>query len=223
MLVKQNKRFESNNDRRYKQKRGGKDHNAMTDRKESRMMPLDFSPTHKGEFRRRYATTNGINATLYIYDLLKAYMMSSAAALLNSLVYAIRLKRLQIWTPVTTNGTPVFVTVKPVGVDVSSNSFADLGITLTDSSQTLDRVAYVDLKTKKTLPSGCWHRSIAADLALVEIVCAAGSILDLDFEFVGLASSAASTFTSVCAGATVGTVYCRPILTNFIPLGVNQI
>jgi len=193
------------------------------DRTESRLMPLEFIPNHKMQYRRRYSTANGISSNLSITDLLGSFIIAVTTILGYCPLAAIRLKRVQIWAPVTTQGTGVFVTLSPVATDTGINSFNDMPVVITDASQALDRVAYVDYATKKNTPSGQYHFSTATNINLITYTVPAGSIMDLDFEGILNVNTFPKGFTATLVGATVGTVYSRAIGTNFIPVGVLSI
>lgn len=191
--------------------------------KEPRSMPLEFIPNRKFEFRRRYSTTAAILGNLKISDLLGSLVMAASPTVGYSLLDTVKLKRIQVWSPVVTQGTVVSIIISPSTVDSGNNCYNDIRKQITDSSQAIDEVAYVNYATKVTLPSGSWHASTSVDTNLFEMQFPAGSIMDLDL--VGLLNTygGPNGFTSTLVAATVGTQYARPILTTLLPIGVNQI
>jgi len=216
-----NNRIKTNKSVKKKNNKRNDGYLLSKDRRESRLMPLEFVPNHPVTYRRRYSTTGGVNTTLKISDLLNSKIMAVSAILGYTWNQVVKLKRVQIWAPVTTQGTAVFITLSPIATDTGINSFNDIPIVITDESQAIDRVAYVDYKTKSDTPSGQYHFSTAIDLNLISIVAPAGSIMDLDIEAIENPTRAPLGYTTVLAGATIGQMYARTVASSFFPVGVS--
>lgn len=187
-----------------------------------RAMPLMFVPNLKFSYKRRYVAIANAAGNLTIANALASLLVATTPILGNSLLRVVKVKRIRIWAPVVTQGTPVVIILIPVGDDASNNSYVDEQKTMTDSSQVIDRVAYVEYTPKKTHPSGSWHKSTAVSIPLVSIIAPIGSIMDVDYVGELNVSNTQFGFTQVLVGATPGDIYARAIST-FQPQGVNNI
>lgn len=190
--------------------------------KDHKMFPKEFIPNPMFFFKRRYGAAANIAANLAISGILNSFIVATTAVLGNSPFSAIRMKRMQIWAPVVTNGTPVTIVITPVTTDPGNNCFTDLPETITDTSQTLDLPAYVDYKPSVDSPAGSWHASIVLGAVLMSILAPIGSIMDVEFQAVFNTTFTTTAYTTVLAGATPGTVYSRAFVANFVPVAVNN-
>jgi hypothetical protein len=191
--------------------------------KQISLMPQELKATPIWQFKRRYIAQAAITSSLSILGILNSAIVAQTTVLGSSLVRAIRIKKIRIWVPVTTQGTPVSVRLTPSGADSSNNSFSDLPETIQDTSISIDRPAFVSYKPSVDHPSGFWHYATTTSIPLVDIACNIGAVMDVDFEAVLAFYGAVGTFTTVLVGATPGNLYARNVLTDFVPQGVNQI
>lgn len=125
-----------------------------------------------------------------------------------------RLKRTCVWGPVATAGTPVTVQLKYVD-DPASNTFSGAPKTVSDSSVSFDRPAYVCLEPPKDGSSifNLWMDSSLATQVLV-LTCPAGSIIDFFFQWIIDDQGATSAGPTITAASVLGQIYHRSITTG---------
>lgn len=118
----------------------------------------------------------------------------------------IRVRRVCIWGPVTTAGTPVNVLLKFVD-DPASNTQSGPPKSQQDSSISFDRPAYVCLEPP-TDNSSIFSQWIDSSLTTTWIFLAAppGSIMDIHFNFI-VDDIGAPSAGPTLAAATAGTIY----------------
>lgn len=187
------------------------------------LMPKEIKTTPIWQFKRRYYAQAAITGSFFIADALNSAIVAQTAVLGNSIHRAIRIKKVRIWTPITTQGTAVTVRLTPNSVDAGNNSFTDIPEAIADTSISIDRPAFVSFKPKENHPSGSWHLSTTVNTNLFEIIANIGSVMDIDYESILNFSGPLLGFTQVLAAAVPGTLYVRNAMTNFVPLFVNNI
>jgi len=118
----------------------------------------------------------------------------------------IRLRRMCLWGPVATAGTPVNVMAKFVD-DPASNTQSGAPKTVQDSSVSFDRPAYVCLEPPKDNSSifSQWFDS-SLTTGWCFIAAPPGSIMDLHFNFIVDDIGTTSAGPTIVAG-TAGTIY----------------
>ncbi len=186
----------------------------------------DILVIQRHRLRLRYINNGGaVNGNMTTVDCANFLMMAATTTSLVSLIKASRIRKIQALSPVTTQGTSVTLTFQPDGVDTSRNSFNCLPEAFLDTSASIDVPAYLCLKPSISTPLGSWHLSDsgAASVSLLTITAPAGTTLDIEWEFTLNEFGANTSTTATVAGASVGSIYHRPILTNFIPQYVNQL
>ena len=186
------------------------------------LMPKELPTNPISQFTRRYSASA---ATLFQYsinDLLSSTVYAATTILGYSPYRAIRLRKLRIWAPVETQGTPVSIVLTPVAIDTAINSFSDLPKTITDTSISFDRPAYVEYRPTEDHPSGSWHSSTATSISLLDLALPKGAIMDVHIEGVMNLLYAPQGYTSSFVGATQGRIYCRTF-SSMVPVGVTTI
>ncbi len=177
----------------------------------------EISPSPVYRQSRRFIASSAVNGNLTIANLLDQFMIQVSTALGVSYVKALRVAKLKLLAPVQTQGTSVQLKVQPIGIDSGNNSFSGVPETYQDTSASIDVPAYLELKPKIDTPLGSWHFSVNVDLALLYIVAPQGTTFDIVFEFILNNEAAASSYTNTLVTGTVGTLYSRNIVTNFVP------
>lgn len=217
--------FKSNNNLKSGKRKGfSKRNKSGPDRmfpKTVSLMPKEIKSAPIWQYKRRYIAQANIAGSLMISDLLRSAIVSQTAVLGNSMLRAVRVKKIRIWVPVTTQGTPVSVRLTPTGIDSGINSFSDIPETIYDTSISIDRPAFVSYKPAELHPSGSWHASTAVDLNLVAITCNQGAVMDVDYEAILNFTGPLLGFTQVMVGAVPGGMYCMAAISNFIAQAVN--
>ncbi len=171
---------------------------------------------------QRYVQGNATGASITIGGILQAFMIASSTTNLVCYVKAVRIKKIRVLAPVTTQGTSVSLLLRPNMVDTGSNNFNAVPEVYLDTSASIDIPAYISLEPSLDTPLGSWHMSTATSGNLVYIEAPVGSTMDILFEFILNTSDTASALNATVGGATAGTLYTRYI-NNFQPLGVNYI
>jgi hypothetical protein len=180
----------------------------------------EITTTHIIQEYRRFVNNGGaVNGTLTITELFNQYMMAVSATSCLSYLKAIRIKKVRLLCPVTTQGTSVTCSMQPLASDSSSNNYNCVPEVYLDTSASIDIPAYLSITPSMNTPLGSWHRSINVSSSLLQITCPAGSTLDILFEFIITTDGSAPVQARTVAGATVGILYTANILTNFVPQG----
>jgi hypothetical protein len=122
---------------------------------------------------------------------------------------AIRLKEIEVWSPVTTMGVGVQAQLSWLS---TAGDFESPPSTHQDSSVSFDRPAYLRHKPPSGSIASKWHLSNSTDL-VVDLRAAAGSTIDFTVEFVisDSATILAQVASPAIAGATAGVIYHRQI------------
>lgn len=188
-------------------------------------MPKELKPNPIIQYRQRYQVISALSVQEYaIYNAVTSRIVATTATVGISLLKAIRIRRVQVWAAVTTQGTPAGVSILPTTDDPGNNSFNDLPERILDVSISIDKPAYVDYRPKVTHPSGSWHYSNTITNGLFAISAPIGGIIDIDFEAILNANEPVATTVITLAGATAGTIYAGNAFTNnATAIGVNAI
>lgn len=182
-----------------------------------------FSPAKPQNLTRRYQSGSAVNGVYQIYDIHQTLLMAATTVLGYCPYEVARLKRMQIWAPCPSVGSPATITIQPVGVDATNNSFTDLQEIFTDTTDSVDQPAYVDFRPKITHPSGAWHYTNTVNSNLVQVAAPSGSIMEVEVEYMLNVLDNPNGFTSVLVAATAGKMYCRDVITSFVALSINRI
>ncbi len=175
---------------------------------------------------RRFTNNGGpVNGTLNISDLLNQFMTGvTMPNVLQCNIRAIRIKKIRLLAPVTSQGTSVTVSLRPIGQDASSNSFSGVPEKYLDTSASYDVPAYLALTPALTTPLGSWHYSINVNSGLCDVVAPTGTTMDILFEYVISYAEGASVYNRITVNPiTLGMHYAATMLVNFVPDGVNTI
>lgn len=124
------------------------------------------------------------------------------------LAASFKFKRILVWGPVATAGTPVTVELRFPGT-ASSDGTTMPQVTQTDSSVSFDRPAFAMLKPKKESFQGQWFTPTTVGFNLFELTCPSGSIVDIEFDYVLNEDGNPYNAAALTGGATlvVGAVY----------------
>jgi hypothetical protein len=170
----------------------------------------------------RYITASQITTgQLNVNNLLDQFMVQVSTALGVCYVKALRIKAIRFLAPVTTQGTSVTLKITPVGVDSSANNYNSVPETYMDTSSSIDIPAYIKLKPSLSTPLGSWHYSNSVSSAVMLVTCPAGTTMDILYEFILNSEFGASSYTNTLVTGTVGDMYSRNIITNFVPQVAN--
>jgi len=217
MYVKHNKVLKTNT-KQVKTKKGKSNRSEFTQKYQ--VMPKTFIPNARYDYTRRYVAGAAVATSITIANLFSSLVFAATTTVGYSPFYAIRLKRIQIWAPVTTIGTPVTISLTPVAVESTTNSYADLPEMQSDTSDVVDIPAYIDYRPHELHPSGSWHLSNSTSLALVSINVPIGSVVDIRFEANINVITGTQGYTATLVGATVGNIYTLKIASNLNPQSV---
>jgi hypothetical protein len=187
------------------------------------LMPKEIVPAPMYTLKRRFIATSAVNGNLSIRDLLNTRIVAVTTILGYPIYRAVRLRKISIWTPLTTQGTSVSCTIIPAGIDNGNNSFTDMPEVMTDTTISIDRPAFVSYSPAPIHPAGGWHYSITTDLNLILVICPTGSTMDLTLDCIDNISANGFGYTPVLVAAVVGNQYCRPVIANFHAVGINEI
>ncbi len=187
-------------------------------------LPPPYVPNKQYKFMRRYVTTQASTGTSFtITDICGSLIMAATTTLGYSPFEAVRIKRVRMWGPVTTIGTPVTISIAPQAVETTVNCYADVPSIMSDTTLTIDRPAYIEYVPRLTEPSGSWHRVTATSITLFNLAYPAGATLDVEYEGMFDLTGGPTGFTATLVAATVGSMYSRVVATNFAPVSVNTL
>lgn len=186
--------------------------------------PITFLPeivtSHVIQEYRRFVNNGGsVSGFLTVADCLNQFMFASTPLLLYCWVKAVRIKKIRILCPVTTQGTSIVCSLQPIAVDTSNNCYNAVPEKYVDTSASIDIPAYLSLTPSIDTPLGSWHFNVNSGSSLVTVSCPPGSTMDILFEYIITTEGSGSTYQRVVAGATPGVLYTANILTNFVPSG----
>jgi hypothetical protein len=193
-----------------------------------RRLPYEVRPRElvlnpKYRFIRRFVATGAISSFLTIAHLFSCFITAATTVLGYSPFSAIRLVCIKFWGPPASVGTDITMNITPIQVETDLNSYGDIPFTYSDTSTDITRPCFVGFIPAKDTPSGSWHYSTTTSVQLINVQIPTACCMDLILEGIPNIVENPKGFTQTLVGATVGAVYCRPILTNFIPVGVNSI
>jgi len=160
------------------------------------------------------ATTTGASFTIANFSGFLGVLANAATTGFN-LSQQFRLRRISIWGPVSTAGTPVTVAIQWVN---SVNDFVGPPVQFLDTSVSFDWPAHVSCKPPRGSLSDRWHDSTETDKTVV-LTYPSGSTVDFSFDWV-LSDLLQTNYAGTLAGATVGSV-THNIQHNLTPQGVN--
>jgi hypothetical protein len=186
-------------------------------------MPTEFIPNKVVKYMRRYVTTVSGISDYTITDLINSKIFAATTTAGYSPYFALRVKRVRLWGPMTTIGTPVTVNLFPRAVETDINSYSDVPQVISDTATSIEKPAFIQYKPDSKHPSGSWHHTTSTSTNLFRFAYVAGSILEILIEAVENVTLATQGFTTTLVGASVGGLYTRNVATNFSPVTVNTI
>jgi len=144
-------------------------------------------------------------------------LTTTTSALLSPLI---RLRRISMWAPVATAGTPVTCSLTWINM---SEDFETPPVTYSDTSISFDQPAYISRVPPRSGVSSKWHDSSLTD-NMVSLIYVSGTTVDFEIEWL---LNDNSNVHAVIAGptlvaATAGFIYHHPIST-LVPVTVNQL
>ncbi len=147
-------------------------------------------------------------------------VVATAATTSVQLSTAVRVKKIEMWGPVATAGTAVETRIDWQTSSTTLNLFSP-GSTVSDSSISFDRPAYVCAKPPVESSSSKWQSS-ASTVTVCTIACPPGTILDFHLNFV-INDNEAPVAGPALSGAVLGTIYHPVVNTNFQVVALNSI
>jgi len=186
-------------------------------------MPKELTITPIWQYVRRYQAVSAVSAALTITDLNNSAIMAVSTILGYPVNRCTRIRRIRIWAPIDVQGTNATVTITPVTVDSANNCFVDLPKTISDTTISVSRPAYVEYRPNIDHPSGGWHNTNTVNTNLVLLSAPADSIMDIHYEGVLAFANDPQGYSTVLSGSTAGKMYCRAAASNYVPVGINTI
>jgi hypothetical protein len=128
-----------------------------------------------------------------------------------------RVRRIKVWSPVATAGTPV--TASCTWTEAASD-FESPPVTMSDTSVSFDFPAFVNARPPRGSLADKWHANSGGD-GMFALTYASGATVDFEFDFVLNDLGAPSAGPTIIAG-TLGTFYHK-IVNSLTPNAVNSI
>lgn len=189
--------------------------------------PIALSPPkYTSQIVRSWHVRNVVSGAAIVAQVISSSAMAANLGLLATsattsafLCDQFRLKRICVWGPVATAGTPVTVMLKFVD-DPASNTQSGPPKTETDTSISFDRPAYCCLTPPKTPNSifSQWQDS-SLNTAWISISAPVGSIVDFFYQFI-IDDLGNTTSGPTIAAATLGNIYHKSIILGGATIGV---
>lgn len=174
--------------------------------------PPNFSPQMIRPMRVRTQATGAASfiGIITVAQLSALNGLVAASATTSFLLSAlIKLRRIEIWSPVATAGTSITCSLSWVNM---SQDFESPPKTFSDSSVSFDHPAHLNELTPRGELVSKWHGGSLAD-NMVQLIAPPGSIIDFYFDWV--LNDVGFTYVPVAGpaliGATAGTFYHHPI------------
>ncbi len=173
---------------------------------------------------RRFICTSAVSGSITIQDLLNQFGFAATSSVVYPYCQQVRIKKIRVLCPVTTQGTSVLVSMKPNTADTGNNCFNSVSETYIDTSASIDIPAYMHLTPSIKTPLGSWHYNSTVNANLLYVIFPSGSCCDILFEWIPSWSAfTAPAYTRTVAAATAGKTYAANILTNMVPQGLEVI
>jgi len=172
--------------------------------------PLPFLALRKFVIKRRIQQTVALAFLPTIQDL---WNLLGGVALTTILwqpaFYALRIKKVELWSSVVTQGTPVNGYLQDVSIDSSENDFNGLPVKISDEAISIDKPAHVLIKPVISTPLGQWHNGSArTNVSTLAIGCSANSVIEFTFEAVEPYGFVANAYTRAIVAGTQGVFSC---------------
>jgi len=190
------------------------------------MKPRGFETNGVITLKRRLQFSAATAYVVSAQDIFNVMGGCNVSAVLNVPDYwEFRLKKVELWSWLTTFGTPVAAALQDLGIDSGENDFNGRATLVEDVCNSPDFPAHVKMLPVPTTPMGSWHNGAAATaVQLFKVFAAANSVMDLTCELVQPYFFGENQYTRVVVGASVGTHTCLGINTGTgnIVLGVTN-
>lgn len=176
--------------------------------------PPPFTAIFSRKLKRRLKFLAAVNTLVSAQDLMQlSGMMAVSPTLGVPLIWAFRVRKIEVWAPVQTAGTTVTCSITDTSVDSTQNDFNGSYMKVVDESLSFDRPAHVWMKPAPSTPLGSWHNGQAGAIAatLFTLQCPQGSVVDILYEVIDGFNTSANSYTQTLIGASVGTTYCHPL------------
>jgi len=144
-------------------------------------------------------------------------IIATSSTVSTYLSTAFKLRRIRMWGPVATAGTPVTVSIRLMQ---SSADFVTPPKTWTDTSVSFDHPAFLDWVPPLGSLAEKWHSSVQGD-QIFTLTFPVGATIDFHFSYV-LNDADGTINGPTLSGATVGLVYHK-IEAGLTPVEVNTI
>jgi len=144
-------------------------------------------------------------------------VIATSASVSTYLSVAFKIRRLVMWGPVATAGTPVTVAIKLLE---TANDFVTPPKTWTDTSVSYDHPAFIDWVPPKGSLVSKWHSSAQGDQIFL-LSYPSGATVDFHFSYV-LNDASGTINGPTLSGATVGLIYHKNAA-GLTPVEVNQL
>jgi len=173
------------------------------------------------DIKVRCIASGAFSAAITMQQLAQLVGVTAITATTSSVVSPlIRLRRISMWSPVTTAGTSVSCALTWVNMN---EDFETPPITYSDSSVSFDRPAHISKVPPQSGVSSKWHSSTLTDNILF-LVVPTGSTVDFEIDFLlnDNVNQSGNIGGPTLVGATVGIIYHHPIGV-LVPQIVNQL
>lgn len=186
--------------------------------------PPQFTPTFVLRKKLRFQAVAAATTPITILSLGDLWCVAATAVSAYQLASHIRLKKIEIWGPMSSTLVPVTVTIDWIGSTVGSFGKSNR---VSDTSMGSTEAAHV----KSAPPPGSqiaqWCAAAATN-AICNVTYPIGAIIDISYEVVVRDDASVQAVNGAVAGATVGANYVRPLDsvtsgTNLPPVGYSSI
>jgi hypothetical protein len=192
------------------------------------MMPPQIQSVKTIKGSTRFLDSTGANGNFTVADLLNLPgVLAGSATAGYGIASTVRLKKVEVWSPVTSAGSSVSCTITDTSNSTGSLDGVGSGLptVVQDSSISFDRPAHIVFVPKPTRLSGSWlNTNMVSTQRLFLLQEPVGSIVDIHYEFVCSLSLPQASPSQVLVAASTGLMYKRAAIGGeLIPQGVNTI
>jgi len=174
--------------------------------------PPSISSTFKLNNTIRFITTSAL-AKVQITDqnILDLLCSASAATVANQICDAFRIRRVKVWSPMTSTLVPVTATLEWSN---TSQAFSGDAMQHSDTSMGSNRPAFLNCRPPRGSLQDKWGASDSGT-PYFSLTCPANTVIDFTVQLrLRDGSQVIQAVTHAVAAATVGQIYCRALDSN---------
>lgn len=158
---------------------------------------------------------NQSETDITIRNILNLQVMATGATAVNSLAYAVRLKRIQVWFTSPTLATSISSTLE---WNAGATGFLLDGVSVSATTSSTTEYAYLNTRPPVDSLAGWYQAGVSGSTNVIFSLSApAGAIIEVSYDWVPNFTEASFSTTTV-SGASAGNLYCVGWNSNILAL-----